>query len=414
MKKWSEELPEQLQLVLRRDRQDLWIAEDITRREFLKVGVSLAAAASGLGVVAGCATTEKPKAITLVYPPLPYNKIQPPQEGCLIGFFKEPEASLKMKDSKFIPQRSPEIEAAKRAKTFGEYVGMLKKENFLQERKRYQIDNEMTYVEKALGAKPFLFALPWTTTLYEDFPVKQVTAVAKRGIVPFVYGGLGPFDLPIPVPGFGPKEIAQGQHDGYIKKFAQGAAELGKEYGGFFFTTMDEVNGSWFSWGKSPNFIPAWRHIWQVFEDQGANQYATWVWVTYSHSVLPPSMVDNPELYYPGDRYVDWIGFNGFSVAGSRYSDSSFDSLMNRTYRQMLKDHAQKPLMISSFGRTNEYYQSKWLMNAYSSIKSSFPAIKAVFYFDNTWKLTGDHTLNPKGLQTLRDIFRDPYWIMGK
>ena len=89
------------------------------------------------------------------------------------------------------------------------------------------------------------------------------------------------------IPGFGPKEIAQGQHDGYIKKFAQGAAEFGKEYGGFFFTTMEEMNGNWFSWGKNSNFIPAWRHIWQIFEDQGANQYATWVWALYCTEGVP-------------------------------------------------------------------------------------------------------------------------------
>jgi len=70
--------------------------------------------------------------------------------------------------------------------------------------------------------------------------------------------------------------------------------------------------------------------------------------------------------------------------------------------------------MISSFGRTNEPYQSKWLISAYDKIKGDFPAIKAVTYFDNTWKLTGDHTLNPKSLETLKEIFKDPYWVMGK
>ena len=33
---------------------------------------------------------------------------------------------------------------------------------------------------------------------------------------------------------------------------------------------------------------------------------------------------------------------------------------------------------------------------------------------DNTWTKTGDHTLNSKGLQTLKEIFKDPYWIMAK
>ncbi len=84
----------------------------------MRAGVGLAAVASGLEMIAGCATTETPKAMALVYPPLPYNKIQPPQEGSLIGFFKEPEALLRLKDSKFIPQRSPEIQAAQKSKNF--------------------------------------------------------------------------------------------------------------------------------------------------------------------------------------------------------------------------------------------------------------------------------------------------------
>lgn len=398
---------------LREDLEQLFTAKYMSRRQFLRTGISFTAFAGGLGMI-GCATTEPPKTTAHVYPPLPHSKIQPPREGCLIGFFKEPDASLRGKDSKYMPQRSPKIEAAQKAKTFNEYVEALRRQNFFEERKRRQVDDEIAYVEKAISAKPFLFALPWTTTLYEEFPVTQVTAAAKKGIVPIVYGGLGPFNLPIPVPGFGPREIAQGQHDACIKAFAQGAAEFGKESGGFFFTTMDEMNGKWFSWGMDSNVIAAWRHVWQLFEDQGANQYTTWVWVTYSYSILPESMVGNPELYYPGDRYVDWIGFNVFSVAGTRFSDDSFYNLIHRTYRQMFKNHPQKPFMISSFGRTNEPYQSKWLTNAYNKIKGDFPAIKAVSYFDNTWKLTGDHTLNPRSLETLKEIFKDPYWIMGK
>jgi hypothetical protein len=80
----------------------------------------------------------------------------------------------------------------------------------------------------------------------------------------------------------------------------------------------------------------------------------------------------------------------------------------------MLKDHPRKPIMLSSFARTNQKGQSRWLINAYSGIKNSLQAIKAVIYFDNTWGLTGDHTLNQVSLQTLQNIFRDPYWIMAK
>ena len=70
--------------------------------------------------------------------------------------------------------------------------------------------------------------------------------------------------------------------------------------------------------------------------------------------------------------------------------------------------------MISSFGRTNEYYQSWWLINAYSSIKDSFPAIKAIICFDNTRRLTGDHTLNLKSLETLQEYLQGPLLDNGK
>ena len=100
------------------DLEQFFTAKYMGRRQFLRTGLGLIAFAGGLGAIAGCATTEPPKTMAHVYPPLPYSKIQPPREGCLIGFFKEPEASLREKDSKYMPQRSPEIEAAQKAKTF--------------------------------------------------------------------------------------------------------------------------------------------------------------------------------------------------------------------------------------------------------------------------------------------------------
>jgi len=381
----------------------------MTRRELLKAGVGMTAVAGGLEMIGGCATSETPKVTTLVYPPLPYDKIQPPQEGCLVGFFIEPEDSLRMKDSRFIPQGSKEIEAIRRSKSFDEFRETLQKG---RSGKIYQVSNEVTYVEKAVNARPFIYSLPWAK-LYLEFPVSQCMVLARFGIVPFVYGGIGPFDLDIQVPGFGPKEIAQGKQDGIIKRFAQGAAEFGRRYGGFFFTTMEEMNGNWFSWGRNSSFIPAWRHIWEIFEDQGANKYVTWVWDPYCPEGVA-AYADNPRLYYPGDKYVDWIGLCAISVAEKPTMNYALNVLIAQTYRQLLKDHPQKPFVITSFGRTNERFQSKWLINAYSSIKNSFPAIKAVIYFHTTWWGTGDHTLNRESFQTLENIFKDSYWITGK
>ena len=349
------------------------IAEDMNRRGFLKAGVGLAVVVSSIEMIAGCATTKTPQVTPLVYSPLPYHKIQPPKEGCLIGFFEAPDPS-------FYSASNVEI--------------------------------GITYIEKAISTKPSLYSLVWPR-LCSDFPIQHAMEVSKRKIIPYVYAALDSIQSSVGSSGVSPKEIAQGKFDGYIKKYAQGAVEFGREYGGFLFTTMDEMNGNWFSWGKNSNFIPAWRHLWQLFEDEGVNQYATWVWAPYCTEGVP-NVADDPELYYPGDKYVDWVGLNAYSVATNPKMDYAFDMLIRETYRRLLKKHAQKPFMISSFGRTNEYYQYRWLNNAYSSIKDSFPAIKAVIYHDNVWWGTGDHTLNSKSWQTLKEIFKDPYWLMAK
>ena len=343
------------------------IAEDMNRRGFLKAGVGLAVVVSSIEMIAGCATTKTPQVTPLVYSPLPYHKIQPPQEGCLVGFFKEPDASI----------------------------------------------DGITYLEKALGRKPSIMIIGGSK-LYSKFPMTQAIMMTKKGIVPYVHVDIAPFNSKAPISGFSVKEIAQGQQDAHIKGLARDALEFGEEYGGFFFSTMVDMNGGWFSWGKNTNFISAWQRIWQIFDEQGANHYATWAWVPHCTEGLPSNWGDDPDSYYPGDKYVDWIGLNAFSVAGSSKANYMLNVLMRETYRRLFKYHPQKPFMIPWFARTNNFDQPRWLVSAYRSIKDSFPAIKAAMYSDRISSHTGDIRLNPKSLETLKEIFKDPYWIMGE
>lgn len=88
----------------------------------MKVGAGTTVVASGLDKITGCATTETAQVTTPVYPSLLYPKIQPPKEGCLIGFFEAPDPS-------FYSARNAEI--------------------------------GITYIEKALDAIPYIYSLPW-------------------------------------------------------------------------------------------------------------------------------------------------------------------------------------------------------------------------------------------------------------
>ena len=87
-------------------------AEGISRREFLKAGVGLAAVISGI---------ESVKAEPVIYSQLSSNKIQPLREGCLVGLFK-PNASY----NPIFLMKIKEITA--KAKSMDEFAEMFKKE----------------------------------------------------------------------------------------------------------------------------------------------------------------------------------------------------------------------------------------------------------------------------------------------
>ena len=344
------------------------------------------------------------KSEPIVYSQLPHNKIQPPKEGCFVGLFKH-----RFTDDPATLLRIKEINAM--TKNISEFAETIKRENIFANKDKEIIIRNISYYKDHLDAKPFLFVLLARTKLYLDFPKAQSIELAKRGVVPYVNACIGQqmfefHKLEL-------TDIISGQYDRYIREFAEGALAFGKAYGGFFFTTMEEANGLWYSWaGNRSNYISAWRHIWEIFEKVGANQYATWVWEAYCPEGT--FRANDPEDFYPGDKYVDWIGINAYSVAGYRSTNKSLNALMNTTYRKMQKNHPQKPIMLSEFARTNEYEQRLWIQDAYSSLKNEFPAIKAAIYYDNVWTLTGDHTLSPGGLEEMKDIFKDPYWIKAK
>jgi len=399
----------------RRNLGNLFTASDTSRREFLKTGMSLVAVISGLEMITGCVTTETPavvKSEPINYPPLPYNKIQPPKEGCFVGFYKD---SGLEKDSLY---ESKQREISQKAKNLDEYVDILKNEKDLWSLiNKYSVGDLITFYENSTGVKPSILSFHFP--MYLGFPMERSVTIAKRGIVPYVSADIG-MHTKVFSNGFRLSDILGGKRDNYIKEYAQGALMFGKEHGGFFFTAMIESNANWFYWGQSSNLIPAWRHIWQIFEDEGANQFATWVWEAYNPYGQPRSVMDHPEKHYFGDKYVDWIGLNVYSNDTNPYVNYNkmFDELTRDIYRQMLNNHPRKPLMLSAFGRAIGNDQPRWLVNAYKSIKNAFPEIRAAIHYELNQKrfdpLWTDSTLTTESLQRLKEILRDPYWIMAK
>jgi len=214
-------------------------SNSITRRDFLK-SVGLAAAAATLS----CTTTEvprpgqtvlpaeSPKAEPIVYPPLPGNKIQAPENGCLIGFQKIYAAA-----------NDYAAEALAR-----EYASLAERARNNDERKKFQetwlAKNEPIFVQNIknnlkeyisfFGKKPYTYVLVDTPTLSAGFPEKVSTVVLEEGVVPFIHAKVQANN---PKNNMRLEDIVSGKHDKSLINFSKGAAEFGQKHGGFFLYT---------------------------------------------------------------------------------------------------------------------------------------------------------------------------------
>jgi hypothetical protein len=134
---------------------------------------------------------------------------------------------------------------------------------------------------------------PWCS-----FDQEAMDKTAARGTIPLVTMGL-PDSVTL-------AEVREGKQDAAIKKWAQAAKAWARP---FFLAPWWEMNGAWFSWGRSPDFVAAWRHFHDLVVAQGATN-VTWTWVTNAIWFDPES---DPTPYYPGDEYVDWVGIDSYN-----------------------------------------------------------------------------------------------------
>jgi hypothetical protein len=90
---------------------------------------------------------------------------------------------------------------------------------------------------------------------------------------------------------------------------------------------------------------------------------------------------------YPGDKYVDWTGLDGYNWGTNPTRPDkwrSFDSLYSSTYKRITETIApSKPLMISEVGST-EYGGSKaaWIKDMLTKIPASYPKIRGLLWFE--------------------------------
>lgn len=108
----------------------------------------------------------------------------------------------------------------------------------------------------------------------------EMDEAVKEGVVPIVTWQPMALGLGNDQPKYATRKIAAGKHDVYIRRWARRAAAWNKP---FYLRPMHEMNGTWSPWGVGINgntpaeFVKAWRHIHNIFEQEGATN-VRWVW----------------------------------------------------------------------------------------------------------------------------------------
>lgn len=132
--------------------------------------------------------------------------------------------------------------------------------------------------------------------------------------------------------------VAAGRDDGYVRQLAEAIRAFGHP------VVLDfghEMNGNWSGFGypsvRPATFVAAYRHVYNVFQQVGAND-VTWVWAV---NVLQGGAT-SPGPYFPGNGYVDWIGIDGYDWTGTLTFQQRFDPTLAEIRRL-----STKPVLIS-------------------------------------------------------------------
>ena len=181
--------------------------------------------------------------------------------------------------------------------------------------------------------------------------------------------------------------IAAGESDRYLYRFAAAV----RRYGGrVILSFAPEADGSWYPWGwrhaDPARWVAAWRHVVTVFRNAGATK-VTWLWTMSGDS----GTAGRVRLWWPGARYVNWIGVDGYYVSPA----DTFGSVIGNTVEN-IRRFTSKPVLVSEVGIGRRAGQAAKIPGLFAGIRRDH--LLGLIYFDanqhlglyhQEWRLDG-------------------------
>jgi mannan endo-1,4-beta-mannosidase len=193
------------------------------------------------------------------------------------------------------------------------------------------------------------------------------------------------------------RDVAGGAQDALIVAVAD---QLAHYEGPLFLRFAQEMNGTWYPWGKhqsSPaEYVAAWRHVHELFEQRGADQ-VTWVW-TVSEKNHPEALA----LWYPGDDVVDWVAVDGYNWDDPNYwrdpagtTWRTLDQIFGPSFADLDSFvPPERPRMIAETASTERpgdpALKADWICDAFRrALPTTLPAVQAVLWFNEAKEEAG-------------------------
>ncbi|GAB4494214.1 MAG: glycosyl hydrolase [Anaerolineales bacterium] len=250
------------------------------------------------------------------------------------------------------------------------------------------------------------------------FPLETALWIRQRGSVPYLRLMMQSYfksnrDEPL----YTLQNIISGQIDDDLRAWCQTARDFGTplivEYG-------TEVNSDSFPWSGIYNgggqtndygdatlpdgperFRDAYRHIIRLCRENGADNI-TWVFHAGGQS-YPNEAWNAFENYYPGDEWIDWLGFSAYGTHTPFSSyHRSFRAEIEDTYPRMTAIAPNKPILVAEMGsaKNNPYLdQAEWTREALEILLSGqYKNIIGFTWWNEAWQNDG----NPQNDTTMR------------
>jgi len=205
---------------------------------------------------------------------------------------------------------------------------------------------------RSTGVRPNL--LLYYSSWWEPFRTGFAVAAARHNAVPLVQ--INPEHVHL-------RAIADGRYDAYITRFAGAIRAYRRPV---ILSFGHEMNAKWSMWGykrASPaTFVAAWRHIVNIFQVHRVRN-VTWLWtvnVVDAHASSLP-----PRPWWPGSRYVDWVGIDGYY----RRPAWRFAALFGPTIKAV-HEFTRDPILIAETGVSPRADKARKIGNLFAGVRA--------------------------------------------